>query len=46
MVIFIAVLIDAIRLAQVHANFIRDHGYDVRPHIWRLRSLPALTQKR
>jgi len=31
LVIFIAVLIDAILFAQVHANYIHDHGYDVRP---------------
>jgi hypothetical protein len=30
-VIFAAVLIDAILLAHVHAQFIRDHGYDLRP---------------
>ena len=30
-VIFIAVLIDAVLLAQVRANFIHDHGYDIRP---------------
>ena len=30
-VIFIAVLIDAFLFAQVHANFVHDHGYDVRP---------------
>jgi hypothetical protein len=30
-VIVIAVLIDAILLAQVHVNFLRDHGYDVLP---------------
>ncbi len=28
-VIFIAILIDAFLLAQVRANFIHDHGYDV-----------------
>ncbi len=31
LVIFIAVLIDAFLFAQVHANFVHDHGYDVRP---------------
>ena len=30
-VIYIAVLIDAVLLAFVRANFIRDHGYDIRP---------------
>jgi len=30
-VIFAAVLIDAILLAYVHAQFIHDHGYDLRP---------------
>jgi hypothetical protein len=30
-VIFIATLIDGVLLAIVHANFIRDHGYDVSP---------------
>jgi len=30
-VIFIAVLIDAVLFAQVRANFIHDHGYDIRP---------------
>jgi hypothetical protein len=30
-VIFIAVLIDAVLFAHVRANFIHDHGYDVRP---------------
>jgi hypothetical protein len=30
-VIFVAVLIDAVGLAQVRANYIHDHGYDVRP---------------
>jgi hypothetical protein len=30
-VIFIAVLIDAFLFAQVHANYVHDHGYDVRP---------------
>lgn len=30
-VIFAAVLIDAILLAHVHAQFVRDHGYDLRP---------------
>jgi hypothetical protein len=30
-VIFAAVLIDAILLAHIHARFIRDHGYDLRP---------------
>ena len=29
-VIFVAILIDAFLFAQVHANFIHDHGYDVR----------------
>ncbi len=29
--IFVAILIDAVLFAQVHANFIRDHGYDLRP---------------
>jgi hypothetical protein len=28
-VILIAVLIDAVLFAQVHVNFLRDHGYDV-----------------
>jgi hypothetical protein len=30
-VIFAAVLIDAILLAYIHAQFIHDHGYDLRP---------------
>lgn len=30
-VIFVAVLIDAVLFAQVRANFVHDHGYDVRP---------------
>jgi hypothetical protein len=30
-VIFISVLIDAFLFAQVHANYVHDHGYDVRP---------------
>jgi hypothetical protein len=30
-VIVLAVLIDAILLAHVHAQFIHDHGYDLRP---------------
>ena len=30
-VIFVAILIDAVLFAQVHANFIHDHGYDLRP---------------
>ena len=30
-VIFIAVLIDAFLFAQVHANYVQDHGYDLRP---------------
>jgi hypothetical protein len=30
-VIFIAILIDAFLLAQVHANFLHDHGYDLFP---------------
>jgi hypothetical protein len=30
-VIFVAVLIDAFLFAQVHANYVHDHGYDVRP---------------
>ncbi len=30
-VILIAVLIDAVLIAHVRANFIRDHGYDNRP---------------
>ena len=30
-VIFIAVLIDAFLFAQVQANYVHDHGYDVRP---------------
>jgi hypothetical protein len=30
-VIFVAVLIDAVGLAQVRANYIHDHGYDVSP---------------
>ena len=29
-VIFAAVLIDAILLAHIHAQFVRDHGYDLR----------------
>ena len=28
-VIFISVLIDAFLFAQVHANYLHDHGYDV-----------------
>ncbi len=28
-VIFVAVLIDAFGLAQVHANYVHDHGYDI-----------------
>ena len=31
LVIFIAVLIDAFLFAQVHANYVHDHGCDVRP---------------
>jgi hypothetical protein len=30
-VIFAAVLIAAILLAHIHAQFIHDHGYDLRP---------------
>jgi hypothetical protein len=30
-VIFVAILIDAVLLAQVRVNFLRDHGYDVSP---------------
>jgi len=30
-VILIVIFIDAFLLAQVHANFIHDHGYDIRP---------------
>ncbi len=30
-IIFAAVLIDAILLAHVHAQFVHDHGYDLRP---------------
>ena len=30
-VIFIAVLIDAVLIAHVRANFIHDHVYDIRP---------------
>jgi hypothetical protein len=30
-VIFIAVLIDAVLFAHVRANFLHEHGYDVRP---------------
>lgn len=30
LVIFIAILIDAFLFAQVHANFLHDHGYDLR----------------
>jgi len=30
-VIFVAILIDAVLLAQVHANFLHDHGYDIFP---------------
>jgi hypothetical protein len=30
-VIFVAILIDALLFAQVHANYIHDHGYDLRP---------------
>jgi hypothetical protein len=28
-VIFVAVLIDAVGLAQVHVNYLHDHGYDL-----------------
>jgi hypothetical protein len=28
-VIFVVVLIDAVGLAQVRANYIHDHGYDI-----------------
>ncbi|MFZ2059915.1 MAG: hypothetical protein WAU82_02790 [Candidatus Binatus sp.] len=28
-VIFVGILIDAVLFAQVHANFIHDHGYDL-----------------
>jgi hypothetical protein len=31
LVIFVAVLIDAFLFAQVHANYVHDHGYDLRP---------------
>jgi hypothetical protein len=31
LVIFVAILIDAFLFAQVHANYIHDHGYDLRP---------------
>jgi hypothetical protein len=31
LVIFIAILIDAFLFAQVHANYVHDHGYDLRP---------------
>jgi hypothetical protein len=31
LVLFIAVLIDAFLFAQVHANYVHDHGYDLRP---------------
>jgi len=31
-VIFVAILIDAFLFAQVHANYLLDHGYDLRPH--------------
>ena len=31
LVIFVAILIDAFLFAQVHANYVHDHGYDVRP---------------
>ena len=31
LLIFVAILIDAILFAQVHANYVYDHGYDVRP---------------
>jgi hypothetical protein len=30
-VIFVAVLIDAFLFAQVHANYLLDHGYDLLP---------------
>ena len=30
-VIFVAVLIDAVLFAIVRANFVHEHGYDVRP---------------
>ncbi len=30
-VIFVAILIDAFLFAQVHANYVHDHGYDLRP---------------
>ena len=30
-VIFIVILIDAFLFAQVHANYVHDHGYDLRP---------------
>jgi hypothetical protein len=30
-VIFVAVLIDAVLLAQVRVNFLLDHGYDLSP---------------
>jgi len=30
-VIFVAILIDAFLFAQVHANYLHDHGYDVQP---------------
>jgi hypothetical protein len=37
-VIFVAILIDAILLAQVRVNFLHDHGYDVSPRY------PAITR--
>lgn len=30
-VIFVVILIDAFLFAQVHANYVHDHGYDLRP---------------
>lgn len=30
-VIFIAVLIDAFLFAQMHASYVHNHGYDLRP---------------
>lgn len=30
-VIFVAILIDAVLFAQVHANYLHDHGYDLLP---------------
>jgi len=30
-VIFVAILIDALLFAQVHANYMHDHGYDLLP---------------